>query len=74
MTANLKRIAKTVGLLAFKDRAYLAEKLLASLEETNLEQQWMKEAKRRRAEIRSGHVQPVPAEEVYRRIDRLLNK
>jgi hypothetical protein len=37
-----------------------------------LEQQWIAEAKRRRDEVRSGRVKPVPAEEVYRRIASLL--
>ena len=48
--------------------------LLASLEDSELEQQWISEAKRRRDEVRSGRVKPIPAEEVYRRIDRLLRK
>jgi putative addiction module component (TIGR02574 family) len=46
--------------------------LLASLDEEHLEQQWIAEAKRRRDEVRSGRVKPVPAEEVYRRIASLL--
>ena len=47
-----------------KDRTYLAEQLLASLEDSELEQQWISEAKRRRDEVRSGRVKPIPAEEV----------
>jgi putative addiction module component (TIGR02574 family) len=67
-------LARTAVLLPPKDRTYLAEQLLASLEESDLEQQWTAEAKRRRDDVRSGRVQPVPAEEVYCRIDRLLGK
>jgi len=74
MTATLKNLTEAVTLLPTKDRAYLAEKLLASLEETNVEEQWIQEAKRRCEEIVSGQVKPVPAEEVYRRIERLLKK
>ena len=74
MTVALKNLAKTAALLPAKDRAYLAEQLLASLEENDLDQEWIQEAKRRRNEIRSGKVKPVTAEEVYRRIERLLNK
>ena len=70
MTATLKNLAATAVLLPPKDREYLAERLLASLDETATEQQWMAEAKRRRDEVRSGRVQAVPAEEVYHRIDR----
>lgn len=72
MTATLKNLAATAVLLPPKDREYLAERLLASLDETATKQQWVAEAKRRRDEVRSGRVQPIPAEEVYRRIDRLL--
>jgi len=61
-------------LLPPKDRTYLAEQLLASLDESELEQQWATEAKRRRDEVRSGRVQAIPAAEVYRRIDRILGK
>ena len=74
MTTKVRTLAETVVLLTPKDRTYLAEQLLASLEEEHLEQQWSAEAKRRRDEVRSGRVKPVPAEEVYRRIDSLLGK
>lgn len=74
MTTKVKALAKTAVLLPPEDRTYLAEQLLMSLDEADLEQQWAAEAKRRRDEIRSGRVTPVPAEEVYRRIERLLAK
>lgn len=74
MTATAKKLAETVVLLPPKDRAYLAECLIASLEDTDLEQQWVDEAKRRRDEVRSGKVKPITAEDVYRRIERLLKR
>ncbi len=74
MTATVKNLAKTAVLLPPKDREYLAERLLASLEETESEQQWITEARRRRDDVRSGRVKPIPAEEVYRRIDRILGE
>jgi len=74
MTSKVKTLAKTAVLLPPEDRTYLAEQLLASLEDSELEQQWISEAKRRRDEVRSGRVKPIPTEEVYRRIDRLLRK
>jgi len=74
MTAALKNIAKTVEQLPAKDRVFLAERLLVSLEDADLEQQWAAEALRRRDEVRSGKVKPVPAVQVYRRIERLLAK
>ena len=51
----------------------LAEQLTASLDDAELEKSRAKEAKRRRDEIRAGRVTP-EAEDVYRRIDELLNK
>ncbi len=74
MTAALKNIAETVEQLPSKDRAFLAERLLASLEDSDTEQQWADEAVRRRDEVRSGKVKTVPAAEVYRRIEQLLAK
>jgi putative addiction module component (TIGR02574 family) len=74
MTATLKNIAATVEQLPARDRAFLAERLVASLDDTDLEQRWADEALRRRDEVRSGKVTPVPAAEVYRRIERLLAK
>ena len=74
MTAALKNIAETVEQLPAKERAYLAERLIASLDEAELETAWSGEAIRRRDEIRSGQVKAVPAAEAYRRIERLLAK
>ena len=71
MTTKVKSLAKTAVLLPPKDRTYLAEQLLASLEESDLEQQWTTEAKRRRDEVRSGRVKPISAGAVYRRIDQV---
>ena len=74
MTAKVKSLAKTAVLLPPEDRTYLAEQLLASLDQADLEEQWTAEAKRRRDEVRSGRVKAIPAEQVYRRIDHLLRK
>lgn len=74
MTAALKSIAEKVEQLPARERAYLAERLLASLDESDLEKAWTDEAIRRRDEVRSGKVKAVPAAEVYRRIERLLAK
>ena len=74
MTATLKNLARTVVQLPAKDRAYLAECLLDSLEDADLEQAWLDEAKRRRDEVRSGKVKAIPAADVYRRIETLLKR
>jgi putative addiction module component (TIGR02574 family) len=74
MTAALKSIAETVEQLPAKERVYLAERLIASLDEAEWDTAWADEAIRRRDEIRSGKVKAVPAAEAYRRIERLLAK
>jgi putative addiction module component (TIGR02574 family) len=52
-------------------RAMLADRLLASLEETEtppeILEKWIAVAKRRGAELAEGKVQGIPAEEVFRR-------
>ncbi|HEX7185188.1 MAG TPA: addiction module protein [Thermoanaerobaculia bacterium] len=56
-----------------KDRARLAHRLLLSLEpvledEAEVEKAWIEEAVRRRAELESGEVKAIPAEEVFREL------
>lgn len=56
-----------------KDRARLAHRLLLSLEpvledEAEVEKAWIEEALRRRAELVSGEVEGIPAEEVFREL------
>ncbi|EDX72587.1 hypothetical protein MC7420_2495 [Coleofasciculus chthonoplastes PCC 7420] len=56
-------------------RAWLAEKLVESLEydiDETLQTLWVTEAKKRRDEIRSGLVQPIPGEEALAQVRRLL--
>jgi putative addiction module component (TIGR02574 family) len=57
------------------DRAILAEKLLASLDQLSAdeaERLWTEEAERRLNEYRAGRGSAVSGEEVYRRAQRLL--
>lgn len=56
-----------------KDRARLAHRLLLSLEpvledEAEVEKAWIEEAVRRRAELESGEVEAISAEEVFREL------
>jgi putative addiction module component (TIGR02574 family) len=74
MTTNVKDLAKAVVQLPANERAFLAEELLASLDDAELEKSWTEEAKRRRDDVRSGRVKPVEADDVYRRIDAILNE
>ena len=54
-------------------RARIAELLIASLDEdSEIERAWDEEVRRRVQEIRSGQVQTVPGEEVFKEIEDLL--
>ncbi len=58
-----------------EERARLAEALIASLdEEAEMERAWLAEAERRAAELDSGAVQSIPAEEVFSELDSLVNE
>ena len=51
------------------ERARLAERLLASLDdESSLERKWYDEAERRLAELKAGVVREVPGDEVFRKL------
>lgn len=61
--------------LAPEDRARLAEELLASLEadaEPGVDAAWDEELRKRIAEVESGAVKLVPADEVFARVRRTL--
>ena len=58
-------------------RAALADKLIESLESEEpdeIQRLWSAEAIRRRDEIRSGQVQPVPGEQVIEEVRRLVGR
>lgn len=72
---NIQTLEQHALHLAVQDRAYLAEKLLASLDnlsEQETEKLWLQEAARRAVELDEGKVQPVSADEVEAKINALL--
>lgn len=57
--------------LPTESRARLADLLVASLDAAELstiDRAWAAESRRRRDEVRSGAVQPIPAEEAFRKV------
>ena len=75
--ANLGEILKSALSLEVRDRATLAERLLASLEEITeeeAEQLWAEEAERRLNEYRAGRAEAVPADEVHKKAERLFQE
>ena len=73
--ASVEKVMKEALSLPSALRAWLAEKLVESLEfdiDDRLQTLWVTEAKKRRDEIRSGLVQPIPGEEALAQVRRLL--
>ena len=63
--------------LSADSKAVLADKLVESLdleEPDEIQRLWSVEAIRRRDEIRSGRVRPVPGEEVLEEVRRLVGR
>ena len=75
MTDPVAELSQRARELAPEDRARLAEELLASLEgelEPDVDAAWDAELMKRIAEVDSGAVKLVPADEVFARVRRSL--
>lgn len=73
--SDLAEVLKGALSLGVHDRAALAERLLASLEDLSEEEAellWAEEAQRRLQEYRTGRAKAVPAEEVHEKAQRLF--
>lgn len=73
MARPLDQIEAEALQLDEKERAHLAYSLLLSLEPSvedpaEIQNAWIEEALRRRAEMVSGEVEGIPAEEVFREL------
>ena len=60
MTISVDELATKAMSLSGEARALLAEKLVESLDQELVRDIWLAEAKRRRDEVRSGQVKPIP--------------
>jgi putative addiction module component (TIGR02574 family) len=68
MDTELEKLEAEAMKLPPEDRAALAQRLLASLEEdAEIEEAWAVEVERRIAEVESGAVQLIPIEEALAR-------
>ena len=77
MDARFEDIVASAMKLSERERARLAQELIASLEteiEPNVEALWLAEAERRLEELRSGKVKGIPAEEAFARARRALRR
>jgi putative addiction module component (TIGR02574 family) len=72
---DLEEVLRNALSLGVRDRAALAERLLASLDELSEEEAeglWAEEAERRLTEYRAGRAKAISADEVSRKAQRLL--
>lgn len=77
MDARFEEIVASAMKLSDRERARLAQELIASLEteiEPDVEALWLAEAERRLEELRSGKVSGIPAEEAFARARRALRR
>lgn len=76
MSAKLDRLERDLLRLPVEERAFLADRLLSSLDDkevlTDVDAAWIKEAERRYKEHKAGKRKSIPAANVYREADRLL--
>lgn len=75
MSDLITELSQRARELVPEDRARLAEELLASLEgdlEPEVDAAWDEELRKRVAEVESGAVKLVPADEVFARVRRAL--
>jgi len=75
MTAILEKVEREALGLPREERAFLADRLLSSLDGEALgdvEAAWVAEAERRYEEYKAGRRQPVPADAVFADADRML--
>ena len=73
--ANLAEVIKGAMSLDIRDRAVLAEKLLASLDELTegeADRLWAEESQRRLDQYRVGEAQAVSADAVHAKVNKLL--
>ncbi len=73
--SDLNEVLKQAMSLDARERAALAERMLASLDELSPQEAdrlWAEEAQRRLDEYRAGRARAIPAEEVHKKAEGLL--
>ena len=74
MTATLQSIEAQALKLSPEERTELIERLIVSVAPPPLSAAWQAEIERRISDMDAGRTQPVPAEEVFARIDEKLRR
>ena len=77
MSTNLDQLTADAMKLPVRDRVQLAQRLVSTIDdevESDTEALWFAEAERRLDELRSGKVQGIPAEDVFRNAREALKR
>jgi putative addiction module component (TIGR02574 family) len=77
MSLTIEPLAEEAMCLPTESRALLAEKIVESLDfaqPDESQQVWAAEAIRRRDEVRSGRVKPIPGDEVPAEVRRIVGR
>ena len=73
---GMKEIIQEAASLPVEERAIVIDSLLRTLNppDAEIEREWVKVAKRRLAELRSGRVKAIPGDEVFAKIRERFEK
>ena len=74
MAISVDDLATKAMALSGEARALLAERLVESLDQESVREIWLTEAKKRRDEVRSGLVRPIPGVEVMEGVRKLIDE
>ena len=73
MATSVDELVTKAMALSGEARALLAERLVESLDQESVSEIWLNEAKKRRDEVRSGRVKPIPGVEVTEEVRKLID-
>lgn len=73
MATSVDELVTKAMALSGEARALLAERLVESLDQESVSEIWLNEAKKRRDEVRSGLVKPIPGVEVMEEGRKLID-
>ena len=74
MTISMNELTTGAMSLSGEAKALLAEKLVESLDRELVCDVWLTEAKRRRDEVRSGQVKPIPGIEAMESVRKIIGE
>jgi hypothetical protein len=73
MATSVEELATKAMALPGEARALLAERLVESLNEESVSEIWLIETKKRRDEVRSGQIKPIPGVKVMEEVRKLID-